>query len=146
MSPQVSLDVRSECFKVGEPPGRHAFRPVSGFPASHVLEPVPQVPSPGFGSGKHLNLLVPEEPHQFCTLTMCRSMSITVPLAFACGNSTQSPMRMMSLEVIWMLAANESSVFRNTSIRTAASAPTPERKTTGERPRRMATITTPAIT
>ena len=81
---------------------------------------------------------------QFCTRTWCRSMSITVPSASACGTSTQSPIRTMSFEVIWMLAASETRVLRKTSMSAAAAAPTPERKTTGERPRRMATMTTPA--
>ena len=81
---------------------------------------------------------------QFWTLTVCSAMSMTSPSQFACGTLTQSPMRIMSFDAIWTLATSDRIVSRKISMRTAASAPRPERKNTGDRPARIATITTPA--
>ncbi|MND73553.1 hypothetical protein D3C80_651320 [compost metagenome] len=75
---------------------------------------------------------------QFCTFTVCRAMSITSPSALSCGISTQSPTRMMSLEVICTLATSDSRVSWKISISTAAMAPRPERRISGERSIRLA--------
>ncbi|MNY33954.1 hypothetical protein D3C86_1682570 [compost metagenome] len=77
---------------------------------------------------------------QFCTLTVCRAMSITSPSAFSCGISTQSPTRMMSLEVICTLATSDSRVSWKISISTAAMAPRPESRISGERSISVASI------
>ncbi|MNZ87642.1 hypothetical protein D3C78_1065060 [compost metagenome] len=82
---------------------------------------------------------------QFCTLTVCRAMSITSPSAFSAGISTQSPTRTMSLEVICTLATRESRVSWKISISTAAMAPRPESRISGERSIRLAMIRMAAI-
>ena len=81
---------------------------------------------------------------QFWTLTVCRAMSITSPSALAWGIDTQSPIRIMSLDMICTLATNDRIVSLKTSISTAAKAPSPERKTRGERFRSTAAATIPA--
>ena len=81
---------------------------------------------------------------QFCTLTVCSATSITSPSQSAWGRLTQSPIRTMSLDAICTLATSDRMVSRKTSMSTAASAPSPERKTTGERPASTATIATSA--
>ncbi len=70
---------------------------------------------------------------------------MTSPSAFACGISTQSPMRIMSLDVSCRLATRERIVSRKTSMSTAVSAPRPEMKTIGERSATIETIHTPAV-
>ena len=81
---------------------------------------------------------------QFCTLTVWSAMSITSPSQPAWGTLTQSPIRTMSLEAICTLATSDRIVSRKTSMSTAASAPIPDRKTTGDFPASTATITTAA--
>ncbi|HEY4317243.1 MAG TPA: hypothetical protein VGN04_06560 [Herbaspirillum sp.] len=82
---------------------------------------------------------------QFCTLTVCRAMSITAPSAFNCGISIQSPTRTMPLELIWTLATIDSSVSWKISISTAAIAPIPDSRISGERSASVAIINTVAI-
>ncbi|MNE14128.1 hypothetical protein D3C80_1069890 [compost metagenome] len=77
---------------------------------------------------------------QFCTLTVCRAMSITSPSAFSSGISTQSPTRRMSLEEICTLATTESRVCWKISSSTAAMAPRPESRISGERSISVASI------
>ena len=62
---------------------------------------------------------------QFCTVTVCRAMSITSPSAFWLGISIQSPIRTRPSPLICRLAANERIVSWNTSISTALAAPRP---------------------
>ena len=81
---------------------------------------------------------------QFWILTVWSAISMTSPLALAWGMSTQSPMRIMSLDMIWMLATSERMVSRKMRMRTAVSAPTPERKTRGLWSARIAMATMPA--
>ena len=81
---------------------------------------------------------------QFCTLTVCSAMSMTSPSEPACGTLTQSPIRIMSFDAICMLATSDRIVSRKTSMSTAASAPSPDRKTRGDLPASTATITTAA--
>ncbi len=83
---------------------------------------------------------------QFWILTVWSAMSITSPSAFAWGISTQSPMRIMSLDAIWRLATSDRIVSLKTRSRIAVSAPRPDRKTTGERSARIDTTTMPAAT
>ena len=77
---------------------------------------------------------------KFCTLTVCRAMSMTSPSALSWGISIQSPTRMMSLLEICTLATRESRVSWKISSSTAAMAPRPESRISGERSIRVAII------
>lgn len=77
---------------------------------------------------------------QFCTFTVCRAISITSPSALSWGISIQSPTRTMSLELSCTLATRESRVSWKISMSTAAMAPRPDSRISGERSIRLATM------
>ena len=81
---------------------------------------------------------------QFCTLTVCRLISITAPSAFSLGISIQSSTRSMSLLANCTPATNDRIVSLNTSISTADMAPRPESSSKGERSSTVATISSRA--
>ena len=82
---------------------------------------------------------------QFCTLIVCRLMSMTSPSAFWLGISIQSPTRNMSLLDSCRLATSDSRVSLNTSISTAVIAPKPVSRTSGDLPINAAMMSTPAM-
>ncbi len=77
---------------------------------------------------------------QFWIFTVWRAISTTSPSAPNFGISTQSPIRIMSLVAICMLATTERIVSLKTSMRTAVMAPKPPSSTSGDWPMAMATI------
>ena len=83
---------------------------------------------------------------QFCTVTVCRAMSVTVPSAFCEGISIQSPTRTRPSELICTLATSESSVSWKTRMRTAAMAPRPDSRINGERSISVAIMRSAAMT
>ena len=62
---------------------------------------------------------------QFCTLTVVRLISCTMPSALRAGIDIQSPGLSISLTDTWMEATSPKMVSWNTSISTAAMAPMP---------------------
>ncbi len=82
---------------------------------------------------------------QLTTVTVFSAISTTSPSAPNCGISIQSPTRIRSLFVSWMLATSESSVSRKTSRMTAVIAPRPLTKNQGDWPASRATMKMPRI-
>lgn len=80
---------------------------------------------------------------KFCTFTVMREMSITLPLAKVPGTTIQSPMRTMSLELSCMPDTNPRRVSLKMKEITAATAPRPVRSLAGDLSRRMAMMMIP---
>ncbi|MNE48209.1 hypothetical protein D3C80_1426580 [compost metagenome] len=71
---------------------------------------------------------------KFCTLTLLRLISFTVPSAPYLGISIQSPTRIESLAETCILATKPKIVSLKTSIRIAEAAPSDNRNDHGELP------------
>ena len=83
---------------------------------------------------------------QFCTVTVCRAMSVTVPSAFWPGISIQSPTRTRPSLPICTLATKERMVSWKISMTTAVIAPSPVSTCRNFAPMSVAKIDSPAST